>query len=140
MAGDAGWIIPYVKAGAVAGAFFVMVFGLCKIFKRLEAKEQGVGPNTSKTIGVVLISSAYELAVVTDINTGALATLLGTVAGYVLSTPNLPGITKHRSPPRAENTGIPSDLAYFRSQVSSLGTLSGGSASKVAQFPNSVVR
>jgi hypothetical protein len=79
-------IIAWLRVGTVAGSVIVMIYGLKKIFERLEAKQQGFGPNTLKAIGVVLfLPTLLILAVLTEFKTETLAALLGTVAGYVLS-------------------------------------------------------
>ncbi|MBL8370411.1 MAG: hypothetical protein JNK28_03375 [Burkholderiaceae bacterium] len=79
-------IISWLRVGTVVGAVIVMIYGLKKIFERLEAKQQGFGPNALKAIGVVLfLPTLLILAVLADFKTETLAALLGTVAGYVLS-------------------------------------------------------
>ncbi len=79
-------IIAWLRVGTVVGSVVVMIYGLNKIFERLEAKQQGFGPNTLKVIGVVLfLPTLLILAVLTEFKTETLAALLGTVAGYVLS-------------------------------------------------------
>lgn len=72
---------------AVLGAVAVMLYGLNIVYKRVKAKDQGFGPNSLKAIGVTLfIPTILILAVTTDFQSETLAALLGTVAGYVLST------------------------------------------------------
>lgn len=79
-------IVAYLRVATVAGAIFVMIYGLDRIFVRLAVKEQGFGSNTLKVIGVVLfLPTILILAVLTEFKTETLAALLGTVAGYVLS-------------------------------------------------------
>lgn len=79
-------LMSYSKVVIVIGSIFVMIYGLCLIFKRLEAKQQGFGPNTLKAIGIVLfLPTLIILAVSVELKTETLAALLGTVAGYVLS-------------------------------------------------------
>ena len=74
---------------AVVGAVFVMVYGLNIVYKRLKSKDQGFGPASIRTIGIVLfIPTLLILAIITDFQTETLAALLGTVAGYVLSKPS----------------------------------------------------
>ena len=78
--------MDWLKLIAVAGAVAAMLFGLCHVFARLKAKEQGFGPNSLRAIGIVLfVPSLVILAIATNFNTETLAALLGTVAGYVLS-------------------------------------------------------
>ncbi len=72
---------------AVLGAVLVMIYGMNIVYKRMKAKEQGFGPNSLKAMGVTLfIPAILILAVTTDFQSETLAALLGTVAGYVLST------------------------------------------------------
>jgi hypothetical protein len=79
-------VVVWLRVGAVIAATLVMLYGLHKIFERLDAKQQGFGPNTLKAIGLVLfLPILLILAVLTDFKTETLAALLGTVAGYVLS-------------------------------------------------------
>ncbi|TDF77705.1 hypothetical protein [Pseudomonas sp. H9] len=72
---------------AVLGSVAVMIYGMNIVYKRLKAKNQGFGPNSLKAIGVTLfIPAILILAVTTNFQSETLAALLGTVAGYVLST------------------------------------------------------
>lgn len=72
---------------AVIGAVLAMLYGLNMVYKRIKAKKQGFGPSTLKAIGVVLfIPTLLILAIVTNFQPETLAALLGTVAGYVLSS------------------------------------------------------
>lgn len=76
----------WLKAITVLGAFIVIIFGLCHVFKRMKDKNQGFGPNSLKAIGVVLfVPTLLILTIVTDFKAETLAALFGTVAGYVLS-------------------------------------------------------
>lgn len=72
---------------AVFGAVLVMIGGLCLVFRRLKAKQQGFGPNSLKALGLVLfLPTLLIVSIVTpNFQTETLAALLGTVAGYVLS-------------------------------------------------------
>jgi hypothetical protein len=71
---------------AVIGILAAMLIGLVWVFRTLEAKKQGFGPNSLKALGIVLfIPSLVLLALLTEFATETLAALLGTVAGYVLS-------------------------------------------------------
>ncbi|QIR75049.1 hypothetical protein FA592_01980 [Sulfurospirillum diekertiae] len=80
-------IIVYLKIAIVVGSLIVMIYGLNLIFKRLEAKQQGFGPNTLKAIGVILfLPTLLILAISTELKSETLAALLGTVAGYILSS------------------------------------------------------
>ncbi len=71
----------------VIGAMAIMAFGLYAIFGRMKEKNQGFGPNTLKALGIILfIPTILILATTTNFQTETLAALLGTIAGYVLST------------------------------------------------------
>jgi hypothetical protein len=71
---------------AVLGMVLVMVLGMSQVFRRLRALNQGFGPNSLKSLGIILfLPSLVLLALLTDFKTETLAALLGTVAGYVLS-------------------------------------------------------
>lgn len=75
-----------LELSAVAGAFIVTIFGLHSVFRRLKEKNQGIGPNSIRAMGIVIfVPTLVVLAVVTDFKTETLAALLGAVAGYVLS-------------------------------------------------------
>ncbi len=78
--------MDWLKFLGVLGASIAMVVGLCLVFARLKAKDQGFGPNSLKALGIVLfIPTLVILALVVNFNLETLAALLGTVAGYVLS-------------------------------------------------------
>lgn len=80
-------IIAWLRVGTVVGSVVVMIYGIKKIFQRLEAKQQGFGQNALKAIGVILfLPTLLILAVLTEFKVETLAALLGTVAGYVLSS------------------------------------------------------
>lgn len=79
-------MLDWLKIIAVTGAALVMLIGLCFVFARLKAKQQGFGPNSLRAIGILLfLPTILILAIVTDFQTETLGTLLGTIAGYVLS-------------------------------------------------------
>lgn len=80
-------VVVYLKIAIVVGSLIVIIYGLNLIFKRLEAKQQGFGPNTLKAIGVILfLPTLLILAISTELKSETLAALLGTVAGYILSS------------------------------------------------------
>lgn len=80
-------IIECLKLIAVLGAVITMISGLYMVYARLKAKDQGFGNNSLKAIGVILfIPTILILAIVTGFQPETLAALLGTVAGYVLSS------------------------------------------------------
>ena len=75
-----------LEGTAVLGVIIVMLVGMTHVFGRLKALNQGFGPNSLKSLGVVLfLPSLVLLALLTEFRTETLAALLGTVAGYVLS-------------------------------------------------------
>ena len=78
----------WIKLLAVAGAVIAMLGGLWLTFARLKDKEQGFGPNSLKAVGIVIFIPALVIigVVIPNFQTETLAALLGTVAGYVLST------------------------------------------------------
>ncbi|MEW8220059.1 MAG: hypothetical protein AB2770_17025 [Candidatus Thiodiazotropha taylori] len=77
----------WVQMLTVIGAFIGMFYGLNIAYKRIKAKDQGFGPNSLKAIGIsFFIPTLLILAVTTGFKTETLAALLGTVAGYVLSS------------------------------------------------------
>ncbi len=79
--------LSYIHGIAVIGAFLSMFYGLNITYKRIKAKNQGFGPNSLKAIGIsFFIPTLLILAILTDFQTETLAALLGTVAGYVLSS------------------------------------------------------
>lgn len=84
MTGPEDW----VRLIAVIGGVVAMLGGLWLTFERLKAKEQGFGPNSLKAVGIVIFIPALLIigVVIPDFQTETLAALLGTVAGYVLST------------------------------------------------------
>lgn len=84
---DTQTIIALLKLIAVSGALIAMLYGMNRVYARLKSKNQGFGPNSIKALGIVMfIPTLFMLALLTDFQTETLAALLGTVAGYVLST------------------------------------------------------
>jgi hypothetical protein len=80
-------MLIWLKLIAVVGAVLAMLYGLNRVYARLRAKQQGFGPNSLRALGIVLfIPVLLLLALLTDFHTETLAALLGTVAGYVLSS------------------------------------------------------
>ena len=79
----------YLELIAILGAVVVMLYGMNIVYKRIKSRNQGFGPATIRTIGIILfIPTLLILAIITDFQTETLAALLGTVAGYVLSKPS----------------------------------------------------
>lgn len=84
---DAAALDSTLRIVAVLGAVVVMLYGLNRVYTRLRAKKQGFGPNSIRAIGIVLfLPILFMLALLTNFQTETLAALLGTVAGYVLSS------------------------------------------------------
>ena len=77
-----------IRLIAVGGAVVAMLGGLWFTFERLKEQEQGFGANSLKAIGIVIFIPSLVIIgiVVPNFQTETLAALLGTVAGYVLST------------------------------------------------------
>lgn len=79
--------MDWLKLIGVSTAGAAMLFGLHHVFARLKVTGSGFGPGSLKAIGLVLfVPSLVILAIATDFKTETLAALLGTVAGYVLSS------------------------------------------------------
>jgi len=76
-----------LEGTAVLGVIIVMIVGMILIFRRLKNLKQGFGPNSLKSLAIVLfLPSLVLLALLTDFAKETLAALLGTIAGYVLSS------------------------------------------------------
>ena len=71
----------------VIGAMALMLVGLRFVATRMREKGQGFGPNSLKALGLVLFLPTLVLvsAMNSSLRGEALAALLGTIAGYVLS-------------------------------------------------------
>jgi hypothetical protein len=79
--------IDCIRLAAVIGAVVMGTYGLWVVAARLKAKNQGFGPNSLKALGLVLFLPVLVLVsvIIPDFRSEAVAALLGTVAGYVLS-------------------------------------------------------
>jgi hypothetical protein len=77
----------WIRIIVVIGALLAMLFGLWHVFARLKAQEKGFGPNSLRSLGMVLFIPALLIfpIIVPEFGRETLAALLGTVAGYVLS-------------------------------------------------------
>jgi hypothetical protein len=61
--------------------------GVIKTFNLLRRKEQGIGLNTLRILGLFIFTPfLLSLALFTEINREALLAIIGAIAGYVLST------------------------------------------------------
>lgn len=64
----------------------ISITGLVFLFKRLSAMNQGIGPLTLKTIGILsIIPPLVILVLLKNEIRPEVAALFGTIAGYVLS-------------------------------------------------------
>ena len=77
-----------VKLFAMITASGMAITGLLLVGCRLKAKDQGFGPNSLKALGIVLFLPVLVIVsvVVPDFRSETVAALLGTAAGYVLSS------------------------------------------------------
>jgi hypothetical protein len=68
------------------GAILTLVAGVTHFFIRLKERNQGFGPSSLRALGLILfIPVLLLISVQKDFASEALAALLGTIAGYVLS-------------------------------------------------------
>ena len=76
-----------IKLVGIIGASLAMLGGLWFVFERLRTLGQGFGPNSLKSLGIVLFVPSLLICAIAvpDFKAETLAALLGTVAGYVLS-------------------------------------------------------
>jgi len=76
-----------LEGTAVLGLIIVMIVGMILVFRRLKDLNQGFGSDSLKSLAIVLfLPSLVLLALLTDFAKETLAALLGTLAGYVLSS------------------------------------------------------
>ena len=77
----------HIRFAAIFAASLAMLSGLVFVFCLLKRKQQGLGPNSLKALGLILFLPALLIISIVspDFKTETLAALLGTVAGYVLS-------------------------------------------------------
>jgi hypothetical protein len=79
--------MDWLKLIGVSGAVVAMLFGLYQVFAGLKARGSGFGRDSLRAIGLVLfLPSLVILAITTAFKPETIAALLGTVAGYVLSS------------------------------------------------------
>ena len=72
---------------SIIGFILIALCGSILIHYRLKDKGQGYGKNSLKALGMVIfIPTIAILFIVGDLKAEALYTLLGTIAGYVLSS------------------------------------------------------
>ncbi|GAA3935646.1 ComEC/Rec2 family competence protein [Litoribacillus peritrichatus] len=82
-----GQELTWIHFLAISGAVVAMLMGIILTFYRLHVLEQNFSANSIKALGVlVFLPSLVIFAVLTNFGSETLAALLGTVAGYVLSS------------------------------------------------------
>src|SRR5262249_42948183 len=99
-------IPQWLPVVAVVAASIAMIGGMIDLFWQLHRAGRIFGPNSTRALGTVMfIPTLLILAIVTRFETSTLAALLGTVAGYVLSsvTPEDKGGRKRRNEPGVES-------------------------------------
>jgi hypothetical protein len=78
---------PGIQFIVILGSFAIIIFGIYKLFKRLAAKEQGFGPASLKALGLIIfVPMLMIMTVISGFEPETVAALLGTVAGYILSS------------------------------------------------------
>lgn len=83
-----------LKLVAIIGCLIAMIYGARGVFSRLKEKNQGFAPNSLQALAIVFfLPTVVIVALVAGLESQALAALLGTVAGYVLSSPKRDGDT-----------------------------------------------
>lgn len=71
---------------SIVSLSILSVTGLWFLFKRLTAMNQGMGPLTLKTIGIIfIIPSLVILVLLKNEIRPEVAALFGTIAGYILA-------------------------------------------------------
>lgn len=76
-----------LKVVAILGMIVAMLYGAKSVFDRLKDKSQGFGPSSLQALAIVFFLPIIVIvALVAGLQSEALAALLGTVAGYVLSS------------------------------------------------------
>jgi len=80
--------IFWLKLATVIGVLVAMLYGARGVFIRLKEKQQGFGPNSLQALAITFfLPTVVLVAIVAGLDSQALAALLGTIAGYVLSSP-----------------------------------------------------
>ncbi len=78
--------LEFLKLIGVSAAALAMLGGLLLVHFTLKRRDRGFGILSTKIVGIVLfVPTLLILALTNSFPTEVLATLLGTVAGYVLS-------------------------------------------------------
>jgi hypothetical protein len=77
-----------LKLVAVLGMLGTIIYGSSGVFSRLKEKKAGFGPSSLQAFAITIFLPAVVIvALLTNLDTQAIAALLGTIAGYVLSSP-----------------------------------------------------
>ena len=78
----------FLKLVAILGMVIAMLYGARGVFARLREKQQGFGPGSLQAFAITIFLPAVVIvALLTNLDTQAIAALFGTIAGYVLSSP-----------------------------------------------------
>jgi hypothetical protein len=78
----------FLKLVAILGMLIVIIHGSRGVFSRLKEKNAGFGPSSLQAFAITIFLPAVVIvALLTGLDTQAIAALLGTIAGYVLSSP-----------------------------------------------------
>ena len=78
----------YLRWGAILFATVALVSGVVVVCSRLKQKTQGFGPNSLQALAIVFfLPTVVVISAISEINNPTVAALLGTVAGYILSSP-----------------------------------------------------
>ena len=103
--------MDWLKLIGVSGSVLAMLFGLYQVFASLKARRSSFGRDSLRAVGLVLfLPSLVILAIVTEFKPETIAALLGTVAGYVLSSSGSePTTTPPPAPPPPPVTTSPSN-------------------------------
>lgn len=77
-----------LKLVAILGCLIAILYGARGVFSRLKEKNQGFAPNSLQALAIVFfLPIVVIVSLVAGLDSQALAALLGTIAGYVLSSP-----------------------------------------------------
>ncbi len=96
----------YLRWGAIVFASLALLGGAWGVFARLKAKGQGFAPNSLQALAIVFfLPTMVVVAAVSEIDKQAIAALLGTVAGYILSSPK--GTEKEERKSKDDSTTTP---------------------------------
>lgn len=78
--------IFWLKLVTVSGVLIAMLYGAHGVFSALKAKQSGFDQSSLQALAITFFLPVVVLvAIVAGLETQALAALLGTVAGFVLS-------------------------------------------------------